>query len=243
MKFIKSLFRRLFQSPENVKVSLAQLFRPSPFFAPRLKLIDRLAPMILLLCASASLRLNAQSLPSQPDLMPPLPPTSLTDLTKTAGTGITQAATDGLNVFQKLSLTNPISFGVFGVKNGKNYGAGVDVSSDNPESLVNVGFALLALPNSTSHQLDFYDATLNLSISTVEKIPVLNIPVTLKIESGPAFRLSRGGNMLLEQSAAFGDVTLDWINKWPVTIGGGLIHCSAFSGALPMAHLNVTHTF
>lgn len=189
-----------------------------------------------------------------PNLLPPIAPaTSVSNLLGTAASGVSQAASDGWNVFSQFSLTNPISAGIVGLKNGNHYGGGIEVSTANTNSLVNIGFGLFAIQNDSSStvngvtktktQWGFYDATINLSVSTVEQIPILKIPITLKIESGPAVRLSRGGGTLLEQSAAFGDVTFDQIKNWPITVGAGIVDCSAFANVMPMLHLNISHQF
>jgi hypothetical protein len=95
----------------------------------------------------------------------------------------------------------------------------------------------------TATKWGFYDAPLNLQATTTEMVPLLNIPMQFRIESGPAVKLSKNGNTLFAQSAALADVTFNWIGGWPITVGGGVINCSAISGVMPAVYLNLTHQF
>jgi hypothetical protein len=178
--------------------------------------------------------------------------TTLSNLIAQAGTGVAQVANDSYNVFKNISLTNPITAGVIFLRNGSKSGFGLEAGSVDTNSLVNVGFGVFAIQTKqptasggTATHWGFYDATVNLSVSKVETLPIFNIPIEMKIESGPAVRLSSGGNTLMEQTAGFGDITFDPIGGWPLTIGGGIVNAvgSGLRPVMPFLHFNFSHTF
>jgi hypothetical protein len=181
------------------------------------------------------------------------PINSVTNIIGNTGAGIAQVGTDGYNVISGFNWNNPISAGFIGIKNGSHYGAGLELNTADTNSLVNIGFGVFAIQNNETQadgtsktKWGFYDATLSLSVQQVETIPVIKLPLTLRIESGPAVKIQSGGTgggALLEQSAAFGTVTFSPIKNWPITIGGGVIHCSAFANVMEMALVNVSQKF
>ena len=173
-------------------------------------------------------------------------PTTLGAIGANLGAAPARVATDGYAVFKNFSLTNPISISAIGLKNGSLWGGGIAASTATP-ALVNAGFGVFAVQTKNPQgqtQWSFYDATLNLQVSQVETIPVINIPITLRIESGPYVQLSRGGNTLGAQNAAFGDLTFGNPKFW-VTLGGGVVNITGagLQPILPMAHLTGTLTF
>ena len=182
------------------------------------------------------------------------PTTSLSNVVASVPAGVTKVATDGYNFFKTLSLTNPISVGAIGVKNGSLYGGGLEVNGVNTNSSVNAGFAVLAIQteqkqaNGTEKKsFGFYDASLNLSISQVENIPVINLPLTMRIFSGP-FASLNGGVLIGEQSGVAGDLNFEPFKNVYFDFGGGIINDSGAAAAglkpvMPMAHFNVTFTF
>ena len=184
----------------------------------------------------------------------PLPSTTASNLVVSVPAGVTKAVSDGYNVFKNFSMTNPVSIGVFGLKNGSGYGFGLEANEVNQSSAVNAGFALAAIQTETTDALgkkhkglDFYDATVNLSLSTTEIIPVLNIPVLLRIFSGP-FASLNGGVLIGEQSGTTGDVNIQVGKDKYIDLGGGVVNCAGAAAAklkpvMPMAHLNFTFKF
>jgi hypothetical protein len=177
----------------------------------------------------------------------PILPTSLGDIGGSLGSAPARVATDGYAVFKNFSLTNPISISVIGLKNGSLWGGGIAASTSNTNSLMNAGFGVFAVQTKNAQnqtEWSFYDATLNLQIQQIETIPLLNIPITLRIESGPYVQLSKGGNALGAQSAAFGDLTFG-STKWWITLGAGVVNITGagLQPILPMAHGTVTFRF
>lgn len=142
-----------------------------------------------------------------------------------------QAALSGLNFAQGVKLTP------FGIKHQGDYGFGFAVTTALTNSIVQAGFGVVAIQETTtsvvngktvtSKAFDFYDATLNLSLTKSETF--LGIQVDFTAESGPAYDLK--GGALLEQSAVFAShtFTLDSGNL-ELTLGGGLMHCSKWAG-------------
>lgn len=180
---------------------------------------------------------------------------SLTNILGSAGNGIAQVGTDGYNVFKQFSLTNPISAGVIGIKNGSHYGFGIEANTVNTNSSVNAGFGVFAIQTVTpktatvgaSTKWQFFDATINLSVSKVETVPVLNIPIILRIFSGP-FASLNGGTEIGEQSGMTGDFNFQVGNNKYIDLGGGVINASGAAAkglatVMPMAHINYTWTF
>jgi hypothetical protein len=208
-------------------------------------------------------QLKAQTNPAS-STMPAFAPISVSGLSLTGivGTntanGLQQVIHDGAAVFSQITLSNPCDVAVIGIKSGKQYGGGFSVSQTPTNSVVGVGFGFFAMqktvltPVTYKHKpqmvplnsgWNFYDATLSLSVSQVEMIPVLNIPLTLRLETGPAMRLSNPITVL-EQSALYATIELDWFKGWPIRLGGGVIHCSdpAFNNkGLPFAVFSVNH--
>lgn len=168
--------------------------------------------------------------------------------------GVSQLGTDAYAAFRQFSLTNPISVGIIGVKNGKLWGGGLEANTANTNSPVNIGFAALAIETPTTKvvggstvagsKIGFFDATLNLSVSQVENIPVINVPIILRLASGPFASLS-GGVLIGEQSTAMGDFSFQITPKLNLDFGGGAINCSGAAAkglapVMPMAHINLT---
>lgn len=169
--------------------------------------------------------------------------------------GVTQVVSDGYNVFKNLSLTNPLAINVIGLKNGKLYGGGLVVNPVNTNSAVSAGFGVFGIQTPTAatatakagSKLGFYDATINLSVSQVENIPVLNIPITLRIFSGP-FASLNGGVLIGEQSGVTGDISFQISKTGYLTAGGGVINCAGAAAAglkptMPFAHIGVIWKF
>lgn len=216
------------------------------------------AALALLCCAGISRgqTVNVTNpIPGSP-MNDPLPSvTTVSNVITSVPAGVTKVAGDGYNFFKQLSLTNPISAGIFGVQNGRgNYGGGIEVNGVNPNSSVNAGFAVAAIQTETTdangvkHRgLNFYDATINLSVSTVETIPILNLPIILRIFSGP-FASLNGGVLVGEQSGGTADINFAVGKDKYIDLGGGVVNCAGAAAAglkpaLPMAHLNFTFKF
>lgn len=163
-----------------------------------------------------------------------------------------QIYTDAANVFQNTSLTNPFDIGIDFIRNGSKSGFGVQLVSVNTNSTVNFGFGVYALQiaqpsvahQATTYKWNFLDATLNVQISKVENLPLLNIPVTFRVGSGPAVNLS-SGNLLLEQSFAVADVSFNLIKGWPIVCGGGVINLTGVnvSPTMFVFYFSLVHTF
>ena len=172
--------------------------------------------------------------------------------------GVKQVATDGYAVFKGFSLTNPISVAVIALKNGSHYGGGVEAHQVLPGSPVSAGFGIFgvqteskdATTGKTTTKLNFYDATVNLGVSQVENIPVLNIPITVRLFSGPFANLKQGGVLLGAQSGVTGNFTfaLGKSGNWFMHLGGGVVNCSGAAAEglkpeMPMANLGVIGKF
>jgi hypothetical protein len=191
----------------------------------------------------------------------PLPGTTTgSNILLSVPAGVTKLTTDVYDFFTSIAWTNPISVGVFGLQNGSgNYGGGLEVNSIKPGATVNAGFAVAAIQTTEtdpvtgkkSRTWGFYDATINLSLSTIETIPALNIPIYLMIWSGP-FASLNGGVLIGAQSGMSGDLKIP-IGPKPanpalqhlITLGGGVINCSGaaakgLKSAMPIVHANYT---
>lgn len=180
----------------------------------------------------------------------PLPAfTTGTDILGGIGNAPKQVLTDGYLALKDISLTNPIAVNVFGLMNGTGkYGFGLEVNQADPGKLVNAGFAIAAIQTDqpqagggTKKGWNFYDATLNLSVQQTETIPLLNIPITVRIFSGPFVSLN-GGTLVGEQSGVTGDINLKINEHFGFTGGGGVVNCAGAAAAglkatMPMAHL------
>lgn len=184
-----------------------------------------------------------------------LGPSTVTNIISSVPDGVKQVGTDGYNVFKNFSLTNPISAGVVGIKNGKHYGFGLEANTVSTNSAVNAGFGVFAIQTDVpktatmkaSTKWQFFDATLNLSVSKIETVPVLNIPIILRIFSGPFVSLN-GGTMIGEQSGATGDFNFQVGTDKYIDFGGGIINASGAAAkglatVMPMAHFNYTMKF
>lgn len=180
--------------------------------------------------------------------------TTVSNVVVSVPAGVKQVATDGYNVFKNFALTNPISINVIGLKNGSMYGFGLEANTINTNSVVNVGFGVFGIQTQTKNAQgqsvkgwNFYDATLNLSVSQVENVPILNLPIILRIFSGP-FASLNGGVLIGEQSGVTGDFSFEpWKNVY-IDVGGGIVNVAGAAAAnlqpvLPMAHAGVTFTF
>jgi hypothetical protein len=191
---------------------------------------------------------NAQTMPS-------FTSTTVSNVLTSVPAGVVKVASDGYNFWKTLSLTNPLSINLVGLKNGKLFGGGIEVNPVNTNSAVSAGFGLFGIQTTKAAtatakaqtSLDFYDATINLSVSQVENIPVLNIPITLRIFSGP-FASLNGGVLIGEQSGVTGDVAFRISATGYLTAGGGVINCAGAAAAglkatLPMGHIGVIWTF
>lgn len=172
--------------------------------------------------------------------------------------GVKQVATDGYAVFKGFSLTNPISVAVIALKNGSHYGGGVEAHQVLPGSPVSAGFGIFgvqteskdATTGKTTTKLNFYDANVNLGVSQVENIPVLNIPITVRLFSGPFANLAQGGVLMGAQSGVTGNFTfaLGKSGNWFMHLGGGVVNCSGAAAeglkpAMPMANIGVIGRF
>lgn len=206
----------------------------------------------ILFNVKAQITIVTNAIPNNP-MTAPVVPTSLGAIGANLGAAPAQVATDGYAVFKNFSLTNPLAISVIGLKNGSLWGGGLAASTANTNSMLNAGFGLFAIQtpkkiaggySTTQNEWSFYDATLNLQIQQIETIPLLNIPITLRLESGPYVQLSRGGNTLGAQSAAFGDLTFGSPRLW-FTFGGGVVNISGagLQPVLPMAHATFTFRF
>lgn len=183
--------------------------------------------------------------------MPLYTPITVSNLVVAVPAGVTQVASDGYNVFKQLSLTNPISFNLIGIKNGSHYGFGIEANQADTNQLVSAGFGLFAVQtaNATTGKtsLNFYDATINLSVQQVEMIPIINIPITLRIFSGPFVSLN-GGVLMGEQSGITGDIGFQIATDGYLTLGGGVINAAGaaangLASVMDFAHVGVVWKF
>ncbi len=191
--------------------------------------------------------------------LPPItnaPTVTLPNLAASVPDGVKKVAADGYGVFKNFNLTNPISIGIVGLKNGTvGYGGGITANAINPNSSISAGFGLFAIQTQTTDAttgkkttgLNFYDATFNLSASGVWNLPILNVPLITRIFSGP-FASLNGGVLVGEQSGFTGDFSFDITPKFNVDLGGGVVNCAGAAAAglkpaMPMAHLNFTFIF
>ena len=208
----------------------------------------------LAILITLALLVVAGQLKAQTNAAPDLPVVgSVSNLLGTSAAGLTHVTTDASAVFGKFSWSQPLDVSAVGIKNGDLWGGGVTISQTPTNSVVGLGFGVFGIQNhvtdaalKTTTKLQFYDATLSLSVKQVETIPVLNLPVVFRIETGPALKLSGGSGELMEQSAAMGSVTFDWFKGWPLTISGGVIHCSDplfRNKALPFGAITFEHKF
>ena len=187
------------------------------------------------------------------------PPTvTVTNILTSIGAAPVQVATDGYNVFKQLNLTNPIAFNLVGLQNGTGkYGIGLEVnqaSASTNTSGVSAGFGVFGIqtdqaqPNGTVKRgWEFFDATVNLSYSARETIPLLNLPINMRIFSGP-FASLNGGVLIGEQSGVEGDFTFQVSKTGWFNAGGGVVNCAGaaakdLKAAMPMAHAGLVWTF
>jgi hypothetical protein len=208
--------------------------------------VAALALLLFFVCLSSSAQdTNVSTLPpgnSAPITIPNLP--------GNLGTNLTHVANDAVGVFQNFNFKQA-SAGIVGFKTPDGFGGGIEVHSFSTNTPVQIGFGIFGAQerNTVTKKLEFgfYDGTLNIGVSTVETIPVVNLPLTLRVESGPAFKFAgEGGGTLLEQSAAYGDFNFHLSKNWSLTFGGGLLHCSDphfVDKAMPMAHGNLNWSF
>lgn len=190
--------------------------------------------------------------------MPPFTiPVTAGQLGASVPAGLQQVAVDGYNVFKGFSLTNPISVAFIALKNGSHYGGGVEAHQVLPGSPVSAGFGVFAVQTETAAtatakaqtKFNFYDATINLGVTQVENIPVLNIPITVRLFSGP-FASLNGGVLMGEQSGVTGSMAfaVGSSGKWFIHLGGGVVNCAGAAAAglkpaMPMADIGFIGTF
>ena len=188
----------------------------------------------------------------------PLPTEAATNIvtTKTPtpiqqlGTGLTA----GYQALSQLSFTNGLSGGPFGIRHDSDYGGGLFVRTANPTG-VNVGFALAGIYEHVKNpvtlksrsELNFYDATLNISLNGTTVIPFLNYPLDYILESGPATNL-KDPKTIYEQSLV--GVEKTWRlgspvagqRAWAITLQVGEGHCSRWgSGFFQEAAAAITY--
>lgn len=188
----------------------------------------------LCLCASVA-NLSAQSATT-----PPVAP-STNQVTTATPAPIKQVETGvmaGYQALSQLSFSNGVTGGPFGIRHNSDYGGGLYIRTANPTG-VNVGFGLAGIyehikdPVSlkTHSELNFYDATLNISLNGTTVIPFLNYPLDYVIESGPATNL-KAPKTIYEQSLVGVEKTWKWGGATPgshayaLTVEAGEGHCS-----------------
>lgn len=172
------------------------------------------------------------------------PFTTVSDIVSNIGQAPATVAKDGYNAFKQFSITNPIAGHVIGLMNGKGkYGVGLEVNQADPNQVIGIGFAVAGIQTDKdgAKKWNFYDATLNLSVSKTETIPLLNIPVTVRVFSGP-FASLNGGVLMGLESGTSADIHFKLADHWALELGGGIINCSGAAAeglkpVLPMAHL------
>lgn len=146
--------------------------------------------------------------------------------------------TAGYQALTQLSFTNGFAAGPFGIRHNSDYGGGIFARTVNPSG-VNVGFALAGIYEHTKDavtlksksSLNFYDATVNISLGGTTVIPFINFPLDYIIESGPATNL-KYPKTVYEQSLV--GVEKTWRFGKPVpgskafalTVEAGEGHCS-----------------
>ena len=200
----------------------------------------------LVASAQTVITTNAQAMP------PFTAPVTAGQVAASVPDGVKQVAVDGYNVFKGFSLTNPISVAFIGLKNGSHYGGGIEAHQVLPGSPVSAGFGVFAVQTEDAAgkvKFNFYDATVNLGVSQVENIPVLNIPITVRLFSGP-FASLNGGVLMGEQSGVTGSMAfaVDKAGKWFIHIGGGVVNCAGAAAAglkpaMPLADIGFIGTF
>jgi hypothetical protein len=184
---------------------------------------------------------------AQTNTLPAVPTfTTGSNILDSIGSAPKQVLSDGYLALKDISLTNPIAFHVFGLMNGTGkYGFGLEVNEADPNKTINAGFALAAIQTDKggSKSWNFYDATLNIGISQTETIPLLKIPITVRIFSGPFVSLN-GGTLIGEQSGVSGDMNFKLSSHMGMILGGGVVNCAGAAAeglkpAMPMAHLAI----
>ena len=186
----------------------------------------------------------------------PVMATTPTAILASVPAAVSTAAAGAWNVFKNFSITNPISVGVFGLQNGPGrYGIGIEAAQQEAEITTNtpvdVGFGLAAIQaqkkaGQNNNGWNFYSATVNIGVSQIETIPVLNIPFTLRVFSGP-FTSLNGGVLIGEESGISGDFDFQ-AGPGFLSLGGGVVNDAGAAAAslkpvMPMAHINYNVKF
>jgi len=205
---------------------------------PNSKLRTAIYLAALCLCASVA---NAQDNPPPAEVTPPATNT-VTTKTPAPVKQLEDGVTAGYKALSQLSFTNGLSGGFFGIRHDSDYGGGIFARTANPTG-VNVGFSLAAIYEQTKDkttlkthsELNFYDATLNISLNGTTVIPFLNYPLDYVLESGPATNL-KDPKTIYEQSLVgvektwrFGAGTPGQ-KGWGLTLQVGEGHCSRWGG-------------
>ena len=156
---------------------------------------------------------------------------SISNALSNAGQTLGQIYTDGQSALSGLNFAQGAKVSILGIKHSKDYGVGIAVTTAITNSLVQAGFAVVGMQEKDvtgNKKISFYDATINLQITKHETL--LGVGVDLSIESGPAYDIN--GGTILEQSAVLASHTfiLGTTGNIELCIGGGVMHCSKWSG-------------
>lgn len=152
-----------------------------------------------------------------------------------------QIGGDAWTAIKGLNFSQGFNAGLLAVKDGSQYGVGMEISTALTNSPIQAGFAILGLEQ-PDHSLALYDSSFNLSVSTRELIPIVNIPVDLIIGSGPGIRF-QNGTTVIEQSFAFAEFHWRFTSKARLDTGFGVIHLSDKAKALPSVNAALTWRF
>lgn len=148
---------------------------------------------------------------------------------------IGKIGSDFWGALKDANFANGATVEPFGMYHAGDFGGGLAVTTSSTNG-VNVGFAVAAISDSANKRVDFYDATLSIQLGRQVTIPVINLPVYLYVEAGPAVNLSHP-NTILEQSIAGAKIFLD---KGKVSLGGGIGQNSEWSEPFYIVHASWT---
>ena len=166
---------------------------------------------------------------------------SVSNYLSSAGSTLGQVYTDGKAALSGLDFAQGAKVSLLGIKHKSDYGLGVTLTTAITNSYVQAGFGVFAMQErdvTGNKRLNFYDATISLSVTKQESL--LGMTLDLSIESGPAYDIS--GGTVLEQSAVLASHTFSFGGgNIELTIGGGVLHCSKCAGEVEqLAFISLT---
>lgn len=206
---------------------------------------------LIAITAGALLLFTVITATAQPDTFPPASATpTAPPITATVGNLLSNFFKDNTNFWEyqtaRISLNPLYSKGhAESVTTGDKDTFGVALSLSFPlddKGQVSVG---LMAAYFDSH---FFMGSVNTTFGKTVNIPVLNIPLFLWAEAGPAFNANRPDRLLAQ---AFTGGTIKWdiipatakSNPWTLGIGGGIGKVTEWDGNILLGTLGLNHSF